>query len=254
MNLLLVDGFIFFAASLLLFIAVQRILYRELQSVFLLITRRPSTALGLFSLLLFPGVFLHELSHYLMARLLGVRTGRFSLLPKALSNGNVRLGYVETAATDPLRDTLIGAAPLISGMAVIILLGLGPLGILPLAGYLFSADWNLFWSEAAKLPARPDFWLWFYLAFAVSSTMLPSSSDRRAWWSIGLFVGIVLVLALLPGVSEWMQVYLAPVLNRGLRGMAMVFVASGLIHLVLIPPFWLLRIAISRVTGLRVVR
>lgn len=253
MTSLPVNGFLFFAVSLLLFLAVQRLLFRELQAIFLLLTRRPSTAVGLFSLLLFPGVFLHELSHFLMARLLGVRTGRFSLIPKVLANGNVRLGYVETSATDPLRDTLIGAAPLISGMVVVSLLMIEPLGILPVASYLINVDWNTFWAEVHKLPARPDFWLWFYLAFAVSSTMLPSSSDRRAWWSIGLIIILVLLLTLLPGISDWMSVNLAPALDRGLRAMAMVISASGLIHLVMIPPAWLLRIVISRITGLRVV-
>lgn len=205
-------------------------------------------------MLLFPGVFLHELSHYVMARLLGVRTGRFSLLPKVMANGNLRLGYVETAATDPLRDTLIGAAPLISGMVVVTLLGINQLGIMPLTSSLIAWDWQTLWAEAVKLPLRPDFWLWFYLAFAVSSTMLPSSADRRAWWSIGLFVGLVLILTLLPGVSAWMLENVAPILDRGLRAMAIVFIASGLIHVVLIPPSWLIRIVISRVTGLRVVR
>jgi hypothetical protein len=138
-------------------------------------------------------------------------------------------------------------------LAVVSILGLKPLGILPLTGMLFNSDWETFWAEAAKLPARPDFWLWFYLAFTVSSTMLPSASDRRAWWSVGLFFGLLLFLAILPGVSNWMLENLAPVLNHGLRGLAMVFAASGLIHFVLAPPAWLLKILLSRITGLRVV-
>ncbi|MFA5836594.1 MAG: hypothetical protein WC837_06530 [Bellilinea sp.] len=248
-----VDGLIFFTACILAFLVVQRWLHRELQAVFLLLTRRPVSALGLFSLLFFPGVLLHELSHFAMARLLGVRTGRFSLLPKVMANGNLRLGFVETAQTDPLRDTLIGAAPLISGMAVVSILGLKPLGILSLTGMLFNSDWATFWAEAARLPTRPDFWLWFYLAFTVSSTMLPSASDRRAWWSVGLFFGLLLFLAILPGVSSWMLENLAPALNHGLRALAMVFAASGLIHFVLVPPTWLLKTLLSRITGLRVV-
>lgn len=253
MTQLSLDGFLLFAASFLLFLAVQRLLYRELQAVFLLITRRAGAAMGIFSLLLFPGVLLHELSHFVMARLLGVRTGRLSLLPRVMANGNMRLGYVETAATDPLRDTLIGAAPLISGMLVVSLLGAEPLGILPLADSLFEVELSVLWAEAAKLPARPDFWLWFYLAFAVSSTMLPSAADRRAWWSLGVFIALILLLALIPGVSQWMMVNVGPVLNRGLRGMGLVFAASSLIHLILIPPSWLIKIILSRITGLRVV-
>lgn len=247
------DGVLLLAGCLVGFVLVQRWLHRELQAVFLLLTQRPVTALGLFSLLFFPGVLLHELSHYIMARLLGVRTGRLSLIPKVLANGTLRLGFVETAATDPLRDTLIGAAPLISGLVVVSFLGLQPLGILPLANLALEADWSSFWREAAILPSRPDFWLWFYLAFAVSSTMLPSASDRRAWWSMALVFGIILIVAILPGVSEWMLENLAPVVNQGLRTLAAVFATSGIIHLVLAPPAWLAKILLSRITGLRVV-
>ena len=252
MNLPPLDGFVPFAASLLVFLALQRWLYRELQAVFLLITRRSAAAMNLFSLLLFPGVFLHELSHLLMALLLGVKAGRFSLIPRMLADGKIRLGYVETAATDPIRDTLIGAAPLISGVAVLSFLMNRPLGLLPLASLLFSETWGEFWAEAAQLPARPDFWLWFYLAFAISSTMVPSAADRRAWWSLGLFIGLMLILSLLPGMSEWLLENVAPAINQGLLGLSLIFVASGLIHLVLVIPALILRIAISGITGLRV--
>ncbi len=247
------DGVLLLSACLVVFVIVQRWLHRELQAVFLLLTRRPVTALGLFSLLFFPGVLLHELSHYVMARLLGVRTGRLSLIPKVLANGTLRLGFVETAATDPLRDTLIGAAPLITGMVVVTYLGLKPLGILPLTNLILASDWAAFWSALSQLPARPDFWLWFYLAFAVSSTMLPSASDRRAWWSMGLVFALVLLAAILPGVSSWMLEFLAPPVNKALRALAMVFAASGFIHLVLAPPTWLAKLLLSRITGLRVV-
>ena len=110
----------------------QRWLHREIQILFLLLTRKPVIALGLFSLLFFPGVLLHELSHYLVARLLGVRTGRFSLLPSLMADGKLRLGYVETAGSDVVRDALIGTAPLLSGGAAVAFLGINRLGLVPL--------------------------------------------------------------------------------------------------------------------------
>ena len=69
--------------------------------------------MAIFSFIFLPGVFLHELSHFIMAKLLGVRTGRFSLLPQSLPDGRLQLGYVETTRSDIVRDSLIGAAPLI---------------------------------------------------------------------------------------------------------------------------------------------
>ena len=57
----------------------QRVLTREIQAVLFLLTRRPRMSLGIFSALFFPGVLLHEASHLVTARLLGVKTGRLSL-------------------------------------------------------------------------------------------------------------------------------------------------------------------------------
>jgi hypothetical protein len=99
---------------------LQHRLHFEFQAIFLLITRRTDIALVLFSLLFFPGVVLHETSHYVLARLLGVRTGHFSLLPQPLPDGRLRLGYVETASTDLLRDALIGITPLLAGGAFVV--------------------------------------------------------------------------------------------------------------------------------------
>src|SRR3972149_1644635 len=110
-----VDGLMWLLLVLGPLIFVQRKLHRESQAVFLLLTRHKEISLALFSLLFFPGVLLHEMSHYITARLLGVKTGRFSLLPTPLPDGRLRLGFVEAESVDFVRDALIGAAPLLTG-------------------------------------------------------------------------------------------------------------------------------------------
>lgn len=229
----------------------QRWLHREIQLVLFLLTRRQGIALGLFSMLFFPGVFLHELSHYFAARLLGVRTGRFSLLPKVMADGKLRLGYVETAGSDLVRDALIGAAPLITGGAAVAYLGISHLGLVSLAALAGQGDWASFWKGLRALPALPDFWLWFYLAFAISSTMLPSASDRRAWLPIAAVVLGLAGLALLAGAGPWMLENLAPWLNQAFRALGTIFGISLVLHLVLLFPFRLLREFIMRLSGLQ---
>jgi len=56
--------------------------HRHLHGVAYLITRQPDMALMLYSLPLLPGVALHELSHALMAALLGVKTANLTLIPQ----------------------------------------------------------------------------------------------------------------------------------------------------------------------------
>ncbi len=230
----------------------QRWLHREIQLVLLLLTRRAGASLGMFSLLFFPGVLLHELSHYLMARVLGVRTGGFSLLPNLMPDGMLRLGYVETVPTDLLRDALIGLAPLLSGGAVVAYLGIHYLGLLPVVATVSQANWPAFWEALRALPNQPDFWMWFYLTFTISSTMLPSASDRRAWLPIVLAVLGMAGLALLAGAGPWMLENLAPWLNRGLGALATVFGISLALHLVLLVPFRLFRGVVVAVSGVRI--
>jgi hypothetical protein len=116
MNILLsLDGLILLLVLIIPLVFLQRGLHREFQAVFLISTRHETVTLWLFSLLFLPGVILHELSHFLSAKLLGVETGRFSLIPQALPDGRLQLGYVETAQSDIVRDSIVGVAPLIVG-------------------------------------------------------------------------------------------------------------------------------------------
>jgi hypothetical protein len=224
---------------------LQRGLHREVQAIFLILTRRPDITIVMFSLVFFPGVLLHESSHFLMARLLGVRTGRFSLLPRPLENGRLQLGYVETSSADWLRDALIGAAPLLTGGLFVAYAGLERLGLLSI--------WQL--SSAGGLAAlndslpglfnQPDFWLWFYLTLTVSSTMLPSAADRRAWLPLGFMIAVLLGISLLAGAGNWLLENLALPLNRVFTAIAVVFGISVIVHLVLLLPLWFCRHLLS---------
>jgi hypothetical protein len=231
----------------------QRWLHQEIQLVFYLITRSQAVALTLFAILFFPGVLLHELSHYIMARILGVRTGRFSLLPHLMENGKLRLGFVETEQTDVVRDALVGTAPLITGGAAVAYLGISRLGLVALAVFAGQGDWGGFREALSAMPHRPDFWLWLYLTFCISSTMLPSESDRRAWLPIALFLLLLVGVALLAGAGPWMLENLTPWFDVAVRMMVTIFGISLSLHLVLLIPFRLLRELIARLAGVRIV-
>ena len=144
-----------------------------------------------------------------MARLLGVRTGRFSLIPQQVEERRLQLGYVETAQSDVIRDALIGAAPLIAGGIVVAYIGFVRFDLPAIWMGVRAEDLQSWWLIVSKIYRNPDFWLWVYLAFVISSTMMPSKSDRRAWLPIGAIVALLLGVSLLAGVGPWLMLHLA---------------------------------------------
>ncbi len=185
------SGLLWFILMLVPLIIVQRLLHREIQAVFLILTRDTRVTMGIFSMLFLPGVFLHELSHFVMAKILRVRTGKFSIFPQSLPDGRLQLGYVETARSDVLRDSLIGAAPLIVGTLFVAYVAVYHLQMRVLWDTFRNEQFDLFWLGVRALPQSQDFYLWFYLAFAVSSTMMPSESDRHAWLELVISIAVL---------------------------------------------------------------
>ncbi len=246
------DGLAWFILTLLPLVFLQRLLHREIQAAFLILSRSPEFTIALFSLIFLPGVLLHEFSHYLMALILGVPAARFSLVPQMLPEGRLQLGYVETVKTDIIRDSLIGAAPLVAGGSVVAFLSVTRLELLPLWEVLRNGQLNLFWLGITLLPQIKDFPLWFYLVFTVSSTMLPSRSDRHAWLPLGMTVLVLLALAILAGAGPWMLANVAPLLNTFLRSSAIIFGLSAALHAVLILPIGLVHLLLARITGVDV--
>lgn len=246
-------GLFWFVFMLVPLIALQRLLHREIQAVFLILTRDARLTIGIFQIIFLPGVFLHEGSHFLMAKILRVRTGGFSVIPESLPDGRLRLGYVETAKSDILRDSLIGAAPLIFGTLFVAFVAVNRLNMDVLWTTLRNAQFNLFWMGVGILPRLQDFWLWFYLVFTVSSTMTPSESDRHAWFELVISAGILFCVALLIGAGPWMLNNVAPLLSNFLSSVAVIFGLSVLVHVILVLPTALVHKVLVRVTGLDVV-
>jgi hypothetical protein len=246
------DGLLWFIVMLLPLVILQRLLHREIQAVILISTRNPPLTIGLFSILFFPGVFLHELSHFVMAKVLGVPTGGFSVLPHSTPEGRLQLGFVETARSDPVRDSLIGVAPLIAGSLLVAYAGINRLHLQTLWDVFHNGQFDLFWLGLSYVPKVKDFPLWFYLAFTVSSTMMPSESDRHAWAPLGLWVGILIGLAVLAGAGPWMLEKIGPLLNAFLRSVAILFGLSAALHALIILPFLLIHRMLTRLTGLDV--
>jgi hypothetical protein len=175
---------------------------KHIQGIGLLLTQDGQIALYVYFLLILPGIVIHELSHALVAWLLGVKVRKFSIGIKRKRRGSsVALGSVEIARADPFRSSLIGLAPLIAGSIVVLIIGSRVFGLHPFV----VNDLGRLWEEMRSIYRTPDFWLWVYLVFAVSNAMLPSAADRHAWGTALIFLGILVALVYLTGLVQFIS-------------------------------------------------
>lgn len=180
-------------AAFIILLFVNRWINQHLQGVGLLLTGSEETSAYFYFVVLFPGILLHELSHWVMAKILGLRTGRMRLWPSRKRGGKyLSLGSVEVARSDPVRDSLVGLAPLLVGCGVLLLVSYKVFDI----GALFAglgldsiqpAQW---WAGIRSWFGKKDFWLWLYVIFCVSNAMMPSARDREPWTPVLIFLGL----------------------------------------------------------------
>jgi hypothetical protein len=138
------------------------------------------------------------------------------------------------------------------------------LGLRPCLPEVYRLGLNTVWSSLIQghlaaisqalstIIKQPDFWLWFYLVFTVSSTMMPSASDRRAWLPIVIMVAGLLGLILLVGLGSWLMTRLELGILTAINAVSTVFGITILIHLLTLPPTWVFRKLLSRLTGIQV--
>ena len=120
-----------------------------------------------------PGVVLHEMSHLVVARLLGVPTMGFSVWPKKQSDGSLRLGYVHTKKVDFVRESLIGVAPLIFGCAAVAAIGLKLLDLDDVGIALLRGDFLNGFINVLHVFRSADLFIWGLSLIHISEPTRP---------------------------------------------------------------------------------
>lgn len=187
--------FVLFGVMLFL----QRWLQQHIQGLTYAVTGNPGCAVRVLFLVLLPGVLLHEASHWLVANLVGVRTGKVSIGLGKMRGKHFSLGSVTVERSDPLRESLIGVAPFIVGI----------LAVWALMGFGFDLwapnDPAQVLDRISSTLSDPLTWVALYVVFAVSTSMIPSESDREPWGVIiAIFAGIgalALILGWTPNIT-----------------------------------------------------
>ncbi len=224
---------------LLCLVAAKRWLSRHLYGLGLLLGGSHDIAMLSYFLLLLPGVLVHELSHWLAAKLLRVPTGPITIGPSSKGKGVTRLGSVSMAKADPLREGIIGMAPLTTGSVLILVIAYHVFGLAGPPDLVVDLNPGAVLSMLQGYLSVPNLWLWVYLIFSISNAMLPSESDRQAWLSLALYCCLAVVVLYGFGLLEQVSSPLSSFLLKGLNHLAFAFlltimVDGGVIGLVVV--------------------
>ncbi len=166
--------FVILIEIVVLFLSSRHI-FNSLYLIFHRILKSERVAIIPLSIIFFPGVVIHELSHMFMAEILFVKTHELDLTPD-VHQGSVKMGSVKISQTDPIRRMVIGVAPVIGGLSLIMIL----LYFLPQA--IFS-PWTLY--DALFKGAI----LW--LVFVITNTMFSSRKDMEGFFETLVLVGFL---------------------------------------------------------------
>ena len=224
--------FVLFAATLFL----QRWLQQHIQGLTYAVTGNPGCAVRALFLILLPGVLLHEASHWLVANLIGVRTGKVSIGLGKMRGKHFSLGSVTVEKSDPLRESLIGVAPFIFGLlAVWALMGFG-------FGLWMPTDPMQVVEPITSTISDPLTWIALYFVFAVSTSMIPSESDREPWGVIiAIFAGIgalALILGWTPNITPDIIQFAQKILTTLIFVFGIIVVVNGALAILIFLLEW----------------
>ena len=236
-----------FGALLLL----ERFVHRRLQEFWLVLTGHGEAATLFYSLVLLPGVALHEVSHALMAMLLGVKVRKLSLRPERQRGGVIRLGYVEVLRSDTVRTSLIGAAPLFVGAVALVFIGLQVFDLKAMQDALAVGNTNGVIDSIKAITNATDAWIWIYLVFAIANSMMPSTSDTQAWPPVIGFLVVTGALALLLGGTSLLHTIL-PLAQYVLRWLTAAFIVTLVIDIGVIAVLSAINPLLMRATNRRI--
>lgn len=184
----------YFVLSLVVLYLTQKKLIAQFSRLIHRFGGSRNTLIIFWSIIFLPGTIIHELSHFFFAILTGARTGKIEVFPRILEesleneeSGGVTLGFVQTQKLNPFQGLLVGLAPFLVGLSLLV--------------WLSSSMQSSYASGSFSL-----LFLQGYLFFTISNSFFPSRSDLRH------VVPLVITVSLI-GLLLWIfgfQVLLKP--------------------------------------------
>jgi hypothetical protein len=230
---------------------LERWLHQHLFKVGWLATRNLRTTTILYYTFFLPGVALHQFFFWLIAGVFNVRAERALTWPAEQAIGELRLDFIRLAkGTDRVRIALISLAPLVAGLAAIWLICNHVLNVQPILDLAAAGKWDDLPAAVAKLTSTPDFYIWVYIVFTISNTMMPSFSDLKPLRIVAIaLVGFVAASLLFHVADQPILTALSGPVANGLRVLAGTFAIMMAFDVLAVVVLGTIEALIERVTG-----
>ena len=211
----------------------RRLAHYFISSVYLL-THHEGLSVALYAIFIFPGTLVHETSHWLMAKLVGVRTGSFDVLPKFARDGTIQLGSVGIKGGSLWQLALIGLAPMVVGSLLTVWLSYSLVNVDTLGYAVESGSWRAVLNVLAASLQKPDALLAIYLLFTISDSIFLSASDRAPVQQLALYLGLVLIPLYVLGVMPAIPNSWTMALQQGFAVFASGLAIALVVHVLLV--------------------
>jgi hypothetical protein len=141
---------------------------------------------------------------------------------------------------DFAREALIGIAPLLAGSAAVVLIGHSRLAIDSMGAALVSGNlWHFL--ELLRIQVHTsDILIWLYLLFSLSNTMLPSTSDWRAWPTVCALLAAIGAGLYAAGVGQVVSEAFSAPLANGVKIVASACTITVALNLLIAPLVFLI--------------
>ena len=182
---------------------LERWLHQHIFKVGWLVTQRLQTTAILYYAFFLPGIALNQAAFWLAAGFLNVHAERRFAWPDPQHIGELQLGFIKLSkSAGPLRQAVISLVPFAVGLSAVSLIANNILNVQVFIARASSGSLGDVAAALSQLTSAPDFWLWFYLAFTISNTMIPHAYSISAWKPILISLGIALAVLFIIGAGD----------------------------------------------------
>ena len=234
-----------------LFRSAERWLHQHIFKVGWLLTRNHQITTILYYIVFLPGALLHEAVCWLAAGVLNVRANRSIKLPQQTEIGRLELNFIQIAPGEhPVKRAVIAGSPPVAGLLALWVIAMNAFALDTVLSIAAPGQLDDVARAVSALTAQADFWLWFYVAFTIANTMLPTMPAKlRGWRQIGAAALPVIIIGLALGISQTFAAEAGETIGQLLNSLALILSLTTLINILMIIVLGTVEAVIEGLTG-----